>query len=44
MLKADGKEHKIAPSLSSLYRYDPTGISDHTMKAVKNAIENEGIK
>ena len=43
-LGADGTIHKIAPSIFSGYRYDPTGISDHTMGAVKNALDNEGIK
>jgi len=43
-LGADGTVHTISVSWSSGYKYDPTGISKHLMGAVKNALENEGIK
>ncbi len=43
-LKADGSIHKMSVSWLSGYKYDPTGISRHLMGAVKNAVDNEGIK
>jgi hypothetical protein len=43
-LGADGNVHMIDVHLFSWYSLDPTGISKHTMGAVKNAIDNEDIK
>lgn len=42
-LGVDGNVHEITVSWTSGYYYDITGLSKHTMGAVKNAIENENI-
>jgi hypothetical protein len=43
-LGADGDVHNVSVKTFSWYKLDISGISKHTMGAVKNALENEEIK